>query len=76
VSVCGYFIIKELMPTKMSPNALFDGAMAKIRTNKEVKWRFGENFKTYGRDHGGHRNCSNKFTSIQYRWKSQKIFST
>jgi import inner membrane translocase subunit TIM21 len=43
------------MPTKMSPNAVFDGAMAKIRTNEEVKQTFRENFKTYGRDHGGHR---------------------
>ena len=25
-SVCGYYIIRELMPTKMSPNAVFDGA--------------------------------------------------
>ena len=40
---------------KMSPNAVFNGAMAKIRTNEEVKQTFRENFKTYGRDHGGHR---------------------
>ena len=54
-SVCGYYIVKELMAMKMSPNAVFDGATAKIRTNEEVKQTFRENFKTYGRDHGGHR---------------------
>ena len=60
-SVCGYYIVKELMPTKMSPNAVFDAATAKIRTNEEVKRRFGENFKTYGRDHGGHREGRRNF---------------
>ena len=34
---------------------------AKIRTNEEVKRRFGENFKTYGRDHGGHREGRRNF---------------
>ena len=49
------------MLTKMSPNAVFDGATAKIRTNKEVKRRFGENFKIYRRDHGGHREGRRNF---------------
>ena len=49
------------MPTKMSPNAVFDGATAKIRTNEEVKRRFGENFKTNGMDHGGHREGHRNF---------------
>jgi import inner membrane translocase subunit TIM21 len=60
-SVCGYYIVKELMSTKMSPNAVFDGATAKLRTNEEVKRKFGENFKTYGRDHGGHREGRRNF---------------
>ena len=37
------------------PKCGIRGAMAKIRTNEEVKQTFRENFKTYGRDHGGHR---------------------
>ena len=34
---------------------------AKIRTNEEVKRRFGENFKIHGRDHGGHREGRRNF---------------
>jgi len=60
------------MPTKMSPNAVFDGATAKIRTNEEVKWRFGENFKTYGRDHGGHREGHRNFVSRYQRIKEDE----
>jgi import inner membrane translocase subunit TIM21 len=60
-SVCGYYIIKELLPTKMSPNAVFDRATSTIRQNEEVKRRFGEAFKTYGRDHGGHREGRRNF---------------
>ena len=60
--MCGYYnIVKELMPIKMSWNAVFDGATVKIQTNEEVKMRFGENFKTYGRDHGGHREGRRNF---------------
>jgi import inner membrane translocase subunit TIM21 len=60
-SVCGYYIVKELLPTKMSPNAVFDRATSTIRQNEEVKRRFGETFKTYGRDHGGHREGRRDF---------------
>lgn len=60
-SVCGYYIVKELLPTKMSPNAVFDRATSTIRRNEEVKRRFGEAFKTYGRDHGGHREGRRNF---------------
>ena len=60
--MCGYYnIFKELMPMKMSWNAVFDGATVKIQTNEEVKMRFGENFKTYGMDHGGHREGRRNF---------------
>ena len=52
------------MPTKMSPNAVFDGATAKIRTNKEFKRRFGENFKIYRRDHGGH--CEGRRNFVEH----------
>jgi import inner membrane translocase subunit TIM21 len=60
-SVCGYYIIRELMPTKMSPNAVFDGATDIVRNNEEVKRRFGDSIKTYGRDHGGHREGRRNF---------------
>ncbi|KAL3823571.1 hypothetical protein ACHAXA_002912 [Cyclostephanos tholiformis] len=60
-SVCGYYIVRELMPTKMSPNAVFDGATAIVRNNEEVRRRFGDSIKTYGRDHGGHREGRRNF---------------
>ena len=60
-SVCAYYIGKELLPTKMSPNTVFDKASSIIRQNTEVKKRFGESFKTYGRDHGGHREGRRNF---------------
>lgn len=49
------------MPTKMSPNAVFDRATSAVRRNEDVKRRFGEAFKTYGRDHGGHREGRRNF---------------
>jgi len=60
-SFCAYYIGKELLPTKMSPNTVFDKATNEIRKNEEVKRRFGEGFKTYGRDHGGHREGRRNF---------------
>lgn len=44
----------------MSPNTVFDKATDKIRQNQEVNRRFGP-FKTYGRDHGGHREGRRNF---------------
>ena len=60
-SICAYYIGKELLPTKMSPNTIFDKASTKIHNNDEVNRRFGHNFKTYGRDHGGHREGRRNF---------------
>lgn len=60
-SVCAYYIGKELLPTKMSPNTVFDKASSLIHQNAEVKRRFGESVKTYGRDHGGHREGRRNF---------------
>jgi import inner membrane translocase subunit TIM21 len=59
-SVCAYYIAKELLPTKMSPNTIFDRATDTIRKNDEINKRFGP-FKTYGRDHGGHREGRRNF---------------
>lgn len=60
-SVCAYYIGKELMPSKMSPNSVFDKAFDVVRRNDEVKRRFGEPLKAYGRDHGGHREGRRNF---------------
>jgi len=60
-SICAYYIGKELLPTKMSPNTIFDKASTKIHNHPDVKRRFGDNFKTYGRDHGGHREGRRNF---------------
>mmetsp|Transcript_14348 Transcript_14348/g.31089 ORF Transcript_14348/g.31089 Transcript_14348/m.31089 type:complete len:287 (-) Transcript_14348:321-1181(-) len=59
-SVCAYYIGKELLPTKMSPNTIFDKASTLIQQHDEVKKRFGA-VKTYGRDHGGHREGRRNF---------------
>ncbi|KAL7444138.1 hypothetical protein ACHAXH_008642 [Discostella pseudostelligera] len=60
-SMCAYYIGKELIPTKMSPNTVFDKATSIVRQDEEVKRRFGDSFKTYGRDHGGHREGRRNF---------------
>ena len=60
-SICAYYIGKELIPTKMSPNTIFDKATSHIRQNTEIKRRFGDTVKTYGRDHGGHREGRRNF---------------
>ena len=60
-SVCAYYIGKELISIKMSPNAVFDKASNILRQHPEVKQRFGDSFKTYGRDHGGHREGRRNF---------------
>jgi len=58
---CAYYIGRELIPTKMSPNQIFDKAFTKIKENGEVTRRFGDPLKAYGRDHGGHREGRRNF---------------
>jgi len=60
-SVCGYYIVKELVPTKMSPNSVFDNAFDRIKDNTEVNRTLGGSLKAYGRDHGGHREGRRNF---------------
>jgi len=60
-SACAYYIGKELFPSKMSPNAVFNKALDVVRKNPEVKRRFGDTLKGYGRDHGGHREGRRNF---------------
>ena len=49
------------MPTKMSPNRVFDKAVGKVTEHPEVIRRFGAQLKAYGRDHGGHREGRRNF---------------
>lgn len=58
---CGYFIIRELMPTKMSPNRIFDTALEVVRRDDTIRRYYGEPLKGYGRDHGGHREGRRNF---------------
>jgi len=60
-AVCGYFIIRELLPTKMSPNAIFDRALEVARGDERVTRMVGEPVKGYGKDHGGHREGRRNF---------------
>ena len=60
-ATCAYYIGKELLPSKMSPNSVFDTAFEKIRHHPEILQRFGEPLKAYGRDHGGHREGRRNF---------------
>lgn len=67
---CAYYIGKELLPTKMSPNSIFDRATDIIRDNHEVQKRYGNPLKVYGRDHGGHREGRRNFIEhTQYKNK-------
>jgi len=52
--VCGYFIVMELLPSKMSPNTVFNKAFAVVKENPDVKRKLGDSLKAYGR--GGGRN--------------------
>lgn len=60
-SVCAYYIGKELLPTKMSPNTVFNGASQVIRDNPQVQRQYGDKLKFYGKDHGGHREGRRNF---------------
>ena len=50
VTFCAYLIGRELMPTRMSPNSVFNRTFEKIREHPEVVQRVGTNPKAYGRD--------------------------
>ena len=58
---CAYFIGKELIPTKMSPNTVFNGASKVIKESSQVTMKYGETLKFYGKDHGGHREGRRNF---------------
>ena len=54
--LCSFLLI-----SKMSPNRVFDRSLEIVRNDPEVKRRFGEPLKGYGRDHGGHREGRRNF---------------
>mmetsp|Transcript_25528 Transcript_25528/g.31442 ORF Transcript_25528/g.31442 Transcript_25528/m.31442 type:complete len:179 (-) Transcript_25528:264-800(-) len=56
-----YFTARELFPTKMSANSVFNNAHNILEHNSELQTRFGSPIKTYGRDHGGHREGRRNF---------------
>jgi len=58
---CAYFIGKELIPTKMSPNRVFNAASKAIQANSQVSMKYGATLKFYGKDHGGHREGRRNF---------------
>mmetsp|Transcript_24297 Transcript_24297/g.59505 ORF Transcript_24297/g.59505 Transcript_24297/m.59505 type:complete len:249 (+) Transcript_24297:41-787(+) len=58
---CAYYIGRELIPTKMSPNSVFNSSSAIIRENAQVKRVYGDKIKFYGKDHGGHREGRRNF---------------
>jgi import inner membrane translocase subunit TIM21 len=47
--------------SKMSPNRVFDRSFDIIRNDPEVKRRYGDSLKAFGRDHGGHREGRRNF---------------
>eukprot|EP00559_Dactyliosolen_fragilissimus_P000890 CAMPEP_0184854884 /NCGR_PEP_ID=MMETSP0580-20130426/259_1 /TAXON_ID=1118495 /ORGANISM="Dactyliosolen fragilissimus" /LENGTH=273 /DNA_ID=CAMNT_0027349247 /DNA_START=26 /DNA_END=847 /DNA_ORIENTATION=+ len=66
-ATCMYYIVTELMPTKMSPNSVFDGAFALVKDDQTIVRRFGGPLKAYGRDHGGKREGRRNFVdNTQY----------
>lgn len=56
-----YFIVDELMPSRMSANYLFNEAFDVVKANHEVLNRYGEPLKGYGRDGGGRREGRRNF---------------
>lgn len=58
---CAYYIGKELFPSKMSPNSVFNQSVEVVRNNDHVSRRFGAPLKFFGRDHGGHREGRRNF---------------
>lgn len=50
-----YFVARELLPNRMSPNGLFSETLDLVSENTDVTSRIGMPVHGYGHDHGGHR---------------------
>lgn len=59
--VCGYFIVSELFPTRMSPNHVFNEALDVVRKDQRLQEALGTPIKGYGRDHGQKRTGRRNF---------------
>lgn len=61
---CNVLVFVSFLPylfRKMSPNRAFDRSFEIIKNDPEVKRRYGDSLKAYGRDHGGHREGRRNF---------------
>ena len=58
---CAFYIGKELLPTKMSPNSVFNGASKIVKDHPQVIRQYGDTLKFYGKDHGGKREGRRNF---------------
>ncbi|CAI5740389.1 unnamed protein product [Hyaloperonospora brassicae] len=50
-----YFVARELLPNRMSPNGLYSESLDIVSNNTDVISRLGLPIHGYGHDHGGHR---------------------
>ncbi|KUF81088.1 Mitochondrial import inner membrane translocase subunit Tim21 [Phytophthora nicotianae] len=50
-----YFVARELLPNRMSPNGLFSESLDFLSEKTDVTSRLGLPIHGYGHDHGGHR---------------------
>ena len=58
-----YFIVRELMPTQLSPTHIFDNAFSAVKENPEVTMRLGSPVTGYGIDMGGRREGRRNFVA-------------
>jgi len=65
VGVCGFYIAREIMPTSMSPNSVFNAAFEEIRKKPEVISRIGDNLKAYGGDYSRRKEGRRNFVEHQ-----------
>jgi hypothetical protein len=71
VVTCGYLMIKELMPTKLSANTIFSHAFDACKEHPDVTMRLGRPLKAFGHDHGGRREGRRNFVDKD-EFKDQK----
>lgn len=61
VVTCGYLMIRELMPTKLSANSIYSQAIDACKEHPDVTMRLGKPLKAHGHDHGGRREGRRNF---------------
>jgi len=63
--VCIGILVVELMPTRLSPNSLFNEAFNVVRENEEIISLIGEEMRAFGRDVG--RNTEGRRNHVDSR---------